>query len=117
VGRAPWTALELRRLLPHAEVILVDRDPEALKEVGKAGFKTLLDDVARPRIREYGGADLLYSIHPPAELRDPILDLASKVGAGILVKPLSEDAYLYGFPDPWRKVQAWAAILYLWSRV
>ncbi len=96
VGRNPHVARRLTQLLPHIEIILVDKDPEAVEYLGRLGFKAVRDDVARPDPRLYGSADLIYSIHPPPELIPHLIRLAESVGSDLMVKPLSEDAYLAG---------------------
>jgi len=114
VGFAPWTAIRLRELLPAAEIIVVDKNPEALNGLEKYGINPLQDDVFKPKIRRYVGADLIYSIHPPVELIEPIRLIADTVNAELLVKPLSEDAYLYGF-EKWKKVTLGSCVIFLWN--
>jgi len=115
VGFSPWTALKLRQLLPNAEILVVDKNPEALKELEPWGLRAIKDDVFNPNLRIYEDAGLIYSIHPPLELINPIKLLAEKIGAAILVKPLSEDAYLYGFDD-WRRVRLSSCTIYVLQR-
>ena len=38
------------------------------------------------------------------ELINPMSKVAERVGADILIFPLSEDSYLYEFKSPWSKV-------------
>lgn len=116
VGHAPWTALKLRELLPDTEILAVDKDPEALRGLEARGIRALRDDILNPRVESYRGACLLYSIHPPIELLNPMKALAGEIGSELLVKPLSEDAYLYGFRG-WRRVRVGPYTIYLWSRV
>lgn len=114
VGFAPWTAIQLRELLPAAKIVVVDNNPEALNDLEKYGIDPLQDDVFKPKIRRYVGADLIYSIHPPVELIEPIRLIADTVNAELLVKPLSEDAYLYGF-ERWKKVTLNSCVIFLWN--
>lgn len=113
VGFAPWTALELRHLLPHTRIIVVDKNPEALRGLAEKGLEPLLDDIFSPTLKHYLGASLLYSIHPPPELLEPILRLAARIRAPLLIKPLSEDAYFYGFHPPWRRIKLDSTTIYL----
>ena len=113
VGFAPWTALELRRLLPHTRIIVVDKNPEALRNLSGKGLEPLLDDLLTPTLEHYLGASLLFSIHPPPELLPPMLRLAGRVRAALLVKPLSEDIYLYGFHPPWRRIRLESTVIFL----
>jgi len=93
-GRSPYTAAQLQKLLPHAEIIVTDIDPCAVMELEKRGLKAILDDASNPRLEIYVGADLIYSIRPPFELIPSLEALADKTGADVLLIPLSEDAYL-----------------------
>lgn len=113
VGFAPWIALELRRLLPHSRIIVVDKNPEALRSLGGKGLELVLDDFLTPALKHYIGASLLYSIHPPPELLPHMLVLAERVRAAFLVKPLSEDAYFYGFHPPWRRISLESTVIFL----
>lgn len=114
IGFSPQTAIKLSQLLPKAEIIVVDRNPEALKRSGSYGLKAVQDDLFNPKLEIYRSADLLYSIHPPLELIEPMKNLAEKVKAPLLIKPLSEDAHLYGF-HRWGKIKLGSCILYLWQ--
>lgn len=115
IGFSPWTALKLRQLLPETEIMVVDKNLEALKGLSSYRLRPLRDDLFKPRIEFYLGSSLLYSIHPPLELIEPIKKLAITVNAPLLVKPLSEDAYLYGFHD-WKKIRiTTSCILYAWN--
>jgi hypothetical protein len=51
------------------------------------------DDVTRPDLTIYEGADLIYSIRPPPELFGPLEELARRVGAHLVIRPLSTDVY------------------------
>ncbi len=94
VGWNPQVAKELRKLLPEAEIILVDKNPEAVEHLKTLGFKAVRDDIINPDHEIYMSSTLIYSIHPPPELIPYMIQLAEKVGADLLIKPLSEDAYL-----------------------
>ena len=114
IGFSPWVAIKLRQLLPETEIYVVDKNPAALRELKDPTLKPIEDDLFRPKIENYLGADLLYSIHPPLELLDPMKALAEKLRAPLLVKPLSEDAYLYGF-HYWKRVRLSTCVLFLWN--
>ena len=114
VGFSPQVAIRLSQLIPEAEIIVVDKNAETLKGLDRFGLKAVRDDIFNPKLEIYRSADLLYSIHPPLELIEPMKKLAEKVKAPLLIKPLSEDAYLYGF-ERWKKITLSSHILYLWS--
>ena len=88
--------------MPRAEILLVDKNPEVVKYLRKRGFKAFQDDITNPRLHLYRGADLIYSVHPPPELLPYLIRLAERVKAALLVKPLSEDAYLAGLDPGWK---------------
>ena len=75
------------------QVILTDREERLV-----AGLKVEKDDIFSPRLELYRGAGLIYSIRPPLEMQLAMGDLAAKVGADVLVRPLMDEvAQLPGF--------------------
>ena len=114
IGFSPQVAIRLSQLIPEAEIIVVDKNAEALKGLDRFGLKAVQDDIFNPKLEIYRSADLLYSIHPPLELIEPMKKLAEKVKAPLLIKPLSEDAYLYGF-DKWEKITLSSCIVFIWN--
>lgn len=46
------------------------------------------DDVTDPNMDIYRDVDIIYSIRPPGELQPHIYDLAKKVNAMLIIKPL-----------------------------
>lgn len=85
VGHVPEAAVELRQLLPQCTLIVTDikRPAELPKSLTFA-----CDDITKPNLRVYRDAALIYAIRPPPELQPYILEVARKVGADLLVKPL-----------------------------
>jgi len=112
VGRSPYTLLQLRFLLPNAEIIATDIDPEAVRELSEIGVKSLVDDIFEPNERIYEGADLIYSIRPPSEIIPRLAELGSRIGADILIIPLSEDAYFSNLSG-WERIVENGLIVYL----
>ena len=104
VGSAPWTLLNLRKLLPKTILLAVDVDQDSIMKLRELGLNAEIDDILNPRIELYQKSNLIYSIRPPMELINPMSKVAEKVGADILIFPLSEDSYLYEFKSPWSKV-------------
>ncbi len=49
------------------------------------------DDITQPNLRIYDGASIIYSIRPPMELHQAIMDLAQSIGAILIIKPLTGD--------------------------
>ena len=113
VGRSPYTALRLRKLLPKTDLILVDVDERVVEELRKLGFKAVRDDIQAPRLEIYENADLLYSVRPPFELIPRLIDLASLIGSDLIIAPLSEDAYLSGIGRGFERIRLGEVVVYL----
>ena len=104
VGLAPWTLLNLRKLLPKTILLAIDTDQDSIMRLRELGLNAEVDDITNPRIELYQESSLIYSIRPPMELINPMARVAEKVGADALILPLSEDSYLYEFKSPWSRV-------------
>ena len=104
VGSAPWTLLNLRKLLPKTILLAIDTDQDSIMRLRELGLNAEVDDITNPRIELYQESSLIYSIRPPMELINPMARVAEKVGADALIFPLSEDSYLYEFKSPWSRV-------------
>jgi uncharacterized protein len=62
------------------------------------GLHVEKDDIFSPRLELYEGACLIYSLRPPLEMQIAIGDLARRIGADILIRPLGDEvAQLPGF--------------------
>ncbi|WP_456475525.1 UPF0146 family protein [Candidatus Pyrohabitans sp.] len=55
------------------------------------GKGVIKDDVFSPNLEVYLGAELIYSLRPPPELYPALLSLAEKVGADLIIRPMSTD--------------------------
>ena len=115
IGRSPYTALLLQKLLPKTELKVVDVDREAVEELRKIGLKAFVDDLTNPSLEIYRGADLIYSIRPPFELIPKIASLGIRTGSDIMIAPLSEDAHLSDL-SRWKMLKLGRAIIYLHER-
>ena len=86
------TSLSARSSKP-LEVVITDLDAGDLR-----GVRVLGDDIFNPIMKIYREASLLYSIRPPLEIQIAMGDVAMKVGADIIIRPLgAEVAELKGF--------------------
>lgn len=112
VGRSPHALLQLRSLLMEAEIVATDIDPEAVKELNRMGIRAFIDDVFEPNEEVYEGADLIYFIRPPSELIPKLAELGRKVGADVLIIPLSEDEYFSDLSG-WERLEEDGIIAYL----
>ncbi len=107
VGAGHVPAVALRLMALGLEVVLTDREERLL-----GNLKVEKDDIFAPRMELYRGASLLYSIRPPLELQIAMGEVALRVGADILVRPLQDEvAELPGFVR--RLVNAGEARFYL----
>lgn len=69
-----------------------------IRHLSIEGVKTIRDDIFNPSEEIYRGASLLYSIRPPLEVQIAMGDLALRIGADVLIRPLEDEiADLEGF--------------------
>ncbi len=64
----------------NIDIIMTDIDP--------ANENIIKDDVFNPNMNIYKGADILFSIRPPAELQEAIMRIRDDVNATLIIKPL-----------------------------
>lgn len=64
----------------NIDIIMTDIDP--------ANENIIKDDVFNPNMSIYNGADILFSIRPPAELQEAIMKIRDEVNATLIIKPL-----------------------------
>jgi len=84
VGHLSEVAASLRA---HGmDVVLTDRRARAL-----GSLAVEKDDIFSPHLELYQGASLIYSLRPPLELQIAIGDLAIRIGADILIRPLGDE--------------------------
>jgi uncharacterized UPF0146 family protein len=57
------------------------------------GLTVLKDDIFRPVGKIYQGADLLYAIRPGVEMVPPLISLARKINADLLVYHLGDELF------------------------
>jgi len=89
VGRMPDVALWLSKMLSACQVVVTDvAEPPPLP--GRVKF--VRDDITEPNLSIYDGADLIYAIRPPPELHPYLMKVAQKVGADLLIKPLTGES-------------------------
>ena len=107
-GHVPAVAQQLSAR--GLDVVLTDREERLLENM-----RVVKDDIFAARMELYQGASLIYSIRPPLELQIAMGDVAARVGADILVRPLQDEvAELPGFAR--RLVNAGEARFYLFRR-
>lgn len=87
VGRVPQVLETLGEESPGCELVATDVQEFPVPR----GVDFFLDDVTDPEVDIYRGSDLIFSIRAPPELYGPLRDLVGKVGADLLVKPVSSE--------------------------
>lgn len=114
VGFNPWIAYNLKKLIPYARVIVVDRNPAALDYIRSVcpDLEVKLDDITRLRIDDYSSVEIIYSIRPPPELIPYMELLARRIGALLIIRPLTEGESGYTFDERrWMKIDPHLYIL------
>jgi len=107
-GHVFEVALHLKAL--GVDVTLTDKEERSLGELHVEG-----DDIFSPGLQRYQGARLLYSLRPPLEVQLAMGELAARLGADVLIRPLGgEIAELPGFSR--RLVNAKEASFFLFRR-
>src|SRR5213594_1019314 len=103
VGGRIEVAEKIKKNLPMAEVLVTDKDLAWVRKHVTGRVRAVADDVMFPQTPIYQNASLLYSIHPPFEILAPMVDLAGKIGADLLVVPRSDEQEMFLHED-WRKL-------------
>ncbi|HUU74636.1 MAG TPA: UPF0146 family protein [Methanoregulaceae archaeon] len=62
-------------------------------EFCREDIPVIMDDIFSPRIMLYSGLELIYSIRPAVEMIPPMIALARRVGADLLVYHLGFEGY------------------------
>ena len=91
VGHRIDVALMVKLSLPETEVIVTDKDESWVRSRKTKRVRAVADDVMFPRLPIYEGAGLIYSLHPPLEVVPALESLAGKVGADLIVVPVSDE--------------------------
>ncbi len=91
VGHRIDVALMVKLSLPETEVIVTDKDESWVRSRKTKRVRAVADDVMFPSLPIYEGAGLIYSLHPPPEVVPALESLAGKVGADLIVVPVSDE--------------------------
>ena len=86
-----------------AEVLVTDKDEAWVRKHQTGQVRAVADDVMFPQTPIYQNASLVYSIHPPFEIVEPMVALAGRIGADLLVVPRSDEQEMF-LHDAWRKL-------------
>jgi uncharacterized UPF0146 family protein len=104
IGREPSF---YRALKDEAEFDVIATDISEVRD-------TLKDDILKPDLTIYRGADLLYSIRPNPELIPFLQRIAMEVNADLLIRPLSHDSC--HMPSSMRLVNSGKAVFWRETR-
>ena len=103
VGSRIEVAERIKKHLPLAEVLVMDNDEASVRRHLTSPVRAVADDVMSPQMPIYKDATLVYSVHPPLEIVGPMVELAGRVGADLLVVPRSDEQEMFHHAD-WQKL-------------
>ncbi|MBU4536327.1 MAG: hypothetical protein KKF16_11130 [Euryarchaeota archaeon] len=75
-------------LKEHYKIIII------LTDIKPSHQGVVEDDITKPQKNLYKNARLIYSIRPPGELHQPLMDISDKTGAILIIKPLTNEDIL-----------------------
>jgi len=93
VGHRINVAERISEALPHAEILVTDKDESCVRSRKPGRIRAVADDVLLPNLNVYRGASLLYSLNPPGEIIPALEKLADRVGADLLLVPISDEQH------------------------
>jgi uncharacterized UPF0146 family protein len=91
VGSRIEVAEKIKKSLPLAEVLVTDKDEAWVRQHTTSQIRAVADDVRFPQTPLYENSSLLYSIHPPFEILEPMVLLARRIKADLIVVPRSDE--------------------------
>lgn len=103
VGHRIDIAERLSQALPRTEVLVTDKDESWVRSRKSPRIRAVADDVMFPSLNLYEHASLVYSMNPPGEILPALETLANRVGADLLVVPISDERYELP-KGKWRKL-------------
>ena len=93
VGHRINVAERISEALPHATILVTDKDESWVRSRRPGRIRAVADDVLLPNLNVYRGASLMYSINPPGEIIPALEKLADRVGADLLLVPISDEQH------------------------
>jgi uncharacterized UPF0146 family protein len=103
VGSRIDIAEKIRKALPLAEVLVTDKDEAWVRQHSTSQIRAVADDVRFPQTPIYEKASLLYAIHPPFEIVEPMVLLTRRIKADLLVIPRSDEQESFHHSE-WEKL-------------
>lgn len=103
VGSRIEVAEKIKKSLPLAEVLVTDKDEAWVRQHTTSQIRAVADDVRFPQTPLYENSSLLYSIHPPFEIVEPMVLLARRIKADLLIAPRSDEQESF-HQNEWEKL-------------
>ena len=93
VGHRINVAERISEALPHATILVTDKDESWVRSRRPGRIRAVADDVLLPNLNVYRGASLVYSLNPPGEIVPALERLADRIGADLIVVPISDEQH------------------------
>jgi uncharacterized UPF0146 family protein len=103
VGSRIEVAEKIKKALPLAEVLVTDKDEAWVRQHTTSQIRAVADDVRFPQTPVYENSSLLYSIHPPFEIVEPMVLLARRIKTDLLVVARFDEQESYHHSE-WEKL-------------
>ncbi len=103
VGHRIDIAIMVKLSLPDTEITVTDKDESWVRTRRTKRVRAVADDVMFPNLPIYEGAGLIYSLHPPPELVQALENLAGKVGADLIIVPVSDEQEML-HRENWKRI-------------
>ena len=103
VGHRIEVAERVSKALPRAEVLVTDKDEAWVRSRKSQRIRAVADDAMFPSLAIYKDASLLYSLNPPGEILPALENLATGIGADLVVVPISDERHQFQ-REKWREL-------------
>src|SRR5207247_11193943 len=85
VGSRIDVAEKIKKQIPLAEVLVTDKDEAWVRKHSTGQVRAVADDVMFPQTWIYENASLVYSIHPPFAIVEPMVALGGRRVADLIL--------------------------------
>src|SRR5207245_3692873 len=92
VGSRIDVAGRIRKHLPLTEILVTDKDEAWVRKHMTSQVRAIADDVMFPQTPIYQNASLIYSIHPPFEIVEPMDCQVGSIAGNLLVVRRCDEA-------------------------
>ncbi len=87
-----------------------------LIDIHPTNEKIIKDDITKPNLKLYKDADLIYSIRPPEELQQDLVQLAKKINADLIIKPLSTEEINHNLQNKFKLINYHKTSFYIMKK-